>query len=798
MQHLRKFEDFPSTSTVALEEGCGIKKEELDVGDTREEEEEEAGESSSGEKGSEPAHHARRPMNAFLIFCKRHRGVVRERYPQLENRQITKILGEWWANLEPNEKASYTELAKQYKEAFLRANPDFKWYKLPAPPLRTLMTRPSNQKPLKLDCQVSCGIITPGKLADETQMGGLSSLLSSPPTTPTSPHIPKPPKKRYLEAALANQACGGDSPDFEAASDNVQKFTEIPQKVPVSIASPSKDTATTSPSNDEVQQGDNNKLPSSTFASPFTKLRSHASKLGQTKGKQTGSDEPIQPSNIPHTAARGVETTIKTSQQQVIDCVVDRLYSGARVKGGSTDSWNLVSDYEDSGGDPYVGDGMGEPQVEGTNLNALSNQVSDYRQLHSSSQIDPAPLESAPCDSYNCDRMSEADSAISSRDDLNSSFGESASVSRVMRIADEEEGGSEERCNAGCSVDDATSVVNCRVGSMSQGALRKVVREQGSGGRGPQHNQPSPSSWSTPQGETRRKSLRACKGKRYQEFMNEGRIARGKRTRRPMSGSDCFGYPMPVKERRDSESSSSASEKTDSAFSEGSRGSREPDDHNSTLPAMGMMDLPAESQSLVDEKQIKEEFIEMEDEAPQNSLYGSNDTARESDTKCRKHSETSEESLSDSSPKKRFKAAFLYRDFNLDEKIEALPSLSLEEFQLKKRAKKKRNIQCVKRSSGTKVKKEDHQIDLATSMEQNIDNGAEGDFQLMNYGSEGSNSSTPLVGSQKRKARKQCITRLDPSSNAGRDTAVVAQEVLNNIGLATLAEVAAAKMRLTK
>lgn len=35
---------------------------------------------------SEPDHHARRPMNAFLIFCKRHRTIVREKYPNLENR----------------------------------------------------------------------------------------------------------------------------------------------------------------------------------------------------------------------------------------------------------------------------------------------------------------------------------------------------------------------------------------------------------------------------------------------------------------------------------------------------------------------------------------------------------------------------------------------------------------------------------------------------------------------------------------------------------------------------------------
>lgn len=61
----------------------------------------------------DPPHHARRPMNAFLIFCKRHRAVVRQRYPHLENRSVTKILGEWWANIEPAEKASYTELAKQ-------------------------------------------------------------------------------------------------------------------------------------------------------------------------------------------------------------------------------------------------------------------------------------------------------------------------------------------------------------------------------------------------------------------------------------------------------------------------------------------------------------------------------------------------------------------------------------------------------------------------------------------------------------------------------------------------------------
>lgn len=38
------------------------------------------------DKVDTPDHHARRPMNAFLIFCKRHRAIVKDKYPNLENR----------------------------------------------------------------------------------------------------------------------------------------------------------------------------------------------------------------------------------------------------------------------------------------------------------------------------------------------------------------------------------------------------------------------------------------------------------------------------------------------------------------------------------------------------------------------------------------------------------------------------------------------------------------------------------------------------------------------------------------
>lgn len=109
----------------------------------------------------------------------------------------------------------------QYKDAFFSANPDFKWYKLPAPPLRTLCSRPRetadkmespdsdyhdsesektnnnstkhdyNKKPSDEHPEPDAkplSMFTPGKLADEAQMGGLSSLLA----TKTEVQTPNP------------------------------------------------------------------------------------------------------------------------------------------------------------------------------------------------------------------------------------------------------------------------------------------------------------------------------------------------------------------------------------------------------------------------------------------------------------------------------------------------------------------------------------------------------------------------------------------------------------------------------
>ena len=59
--------------------------------------------------------HVRRPMNAFMIFSKRHRALVHQRHPNQDNRTVSKILGEWWYSLGAQEKHKYHELAHQVR-----------------------------------------------------------------------------------------------------------------------------------------------------------------------------------------------------------------------------------------------------------------------------------------------------------------------------------------------------------------------------------------------------------------------------------------------------------------------------------------------------------------------------------------------------------------------------------------------------------------------------------------------------------------------------------------------------------
>uniref|UniRef100_A0A8C1I6L3 HMG box transcription factor BBX n=1 Tax=Cyprinus carpio TaxID=7962 RepID=A0A8C1I6L3_CYPCA len=160
-----------------------------------EEELEKEGECAGMEDDSEEyssEQRARRPMNAFLLFCKRHRSLVRQEHPRLDNRGATKILADWWAVLDPKEKQKYTDMAKEYKDAFMKANPGYKWCPATNKPVKSpshsvnnarkkVWSLPSNpskessvaKKQPKTDSTPQLNFA----MADPNKMGGLSMLL---------------------------------------------------------------------------------------------------------------------------------------------------------------------------------------------------------------------------------------------------------------------------------------------------------------------------------------------------------------------------------------------------------------------------------------------------------------------------------------------------------------------------------------------------------------------------------------------------------------------------------------------
>ena len=173
----------------------------------------------SDETESEPADkaHLHRPMNAFLLFCKQHRPVVRERHPSIENRAVTKILGEWWSNLEEEDKSPYTSLAHQYKEAFMKANPEFRWHKMP--PGTADSVPPSNIKPSTpspangMVCSPVNGLLSTSNSNFPPSELATSQDASSSPNSSAS--APKPFKKRYL---ASQQSTNSQEPPISPAS----------------------------------------------------------------------------------------------------------------------------------------------------------------------------------------------------------------------------------------------------------------------------------------------------------------------------------------------------------------------------------------------------------------------------------------------------------------------------------------------------------------------------------------------------------------------------------------------------
>lgn len=98
----------------------------------------------------------RRPMNAFMLFAKRHRHVVREYYPNYDNRTVSKILSEWWYAWSADCKRQYREMAEEIKSNHYRDHPAFKWKT--SPPSSSLSAGESKSaKAATAKCRVSSG-----------------------------------------------------------------------------------------------------------------------------------------------------------------------------------------------------------------------------------------------------------------------------------------------------------------------------------------------------------------------------------------------------------------------------------------------------------------------------------------------------------------------------------------------------------------------------------------------------------------------------------------------------------------
>lgn len=72
-----------------------------------------------------------RPMNSFMVFAQETRKALREKYPQTDNKEISKMLGQKWKSLTAAQKEEYAKQAQAIAEQHKRDHPDWKFVRAP-------------------------------------------------------------------------------------------------------------------------------------------------------------------------------------------------------------------------------------------------------------------------------------------------------------------------------------------------------------------------------------------------------------------------------------------------------------------------------------------------------------------------------------------------------------------------------------------------------------------------------------------------------------------------------------------
>eukprot|EP00041_Stephanoeca_diplocostata_P016776 m.331593 g.331593 ORF g.331593 m.331593 type:complete len:345 (-) comp20482_c0_seq1:349-1383(-) len=72
-----------------------------------------------------------RPMNSFMVFAQEYRAQLRTTHPEIDNKEISKMLGQKWKNLTEQEKKKYVNEAERLAEQHKKDHPDWKFVRAP-------------------------------------------------------------------------------------------------------------------------------------------------------------------------------------------------------------------------------------------------------------------------------------------------------------------------------------------------------------------------------------------------------------------------------------------------------------------------------------------------------------------------------------------------------------------------------------------------------------------------------------------------------------------------------------------
>jgi len=64
----------------------------------------------------------KRPMNSFMVFATAERKKLREKHPEMHNKDISKMLGVQWKKLTAEEKAPYMKESKKMRMEYEKAS----------------------------------------------------------------------------------------------------------------------------------------------------------------------------------------------------------------------------------------------------------------------------------------------------------------------------------------------------------------------------------------------------------------------------------------------------------------------------------------------------------------------------------------------------------------------------------------------------------------------------------------------------------------------------------------------------